>query len=250
VTDAPRVRYYVTGVNEWRTAPAWPVPGLVTAEYFLHSNGSARSRQGDGWLSGEAPGEEPGDTFIYDPEDPMPTVGGSDCCWGTEDENPGSLDQSAIELRDDMLVYTSAELESPVEVIGAGELVLYLSTDVLDTDVVVKLVDVFPDGRAFNIQEMILRARYREGIARPELLQPGQVYQLRIRLSPSAHVFLPGHRIRLDITGSNFPRYERNLNTGGDSSTDTEWQVATSTVYHSDGRASVLLLPVSGEGAL
>jgi hypothetical protein len=108
-----------------------------------------------------------------------------------------------------------------------------------------KLVDVFPDGPAFNIQEMILRARYREGVTRPALLQPGQVYQLQIRLSPSAHVFLPGHRIRLDITSSNFPRYERNLNTGGDSSTETAWQVATSTVHHSDGRASVLLLPVS-----
>jgi putative CocE/NonD family hydrolase len=248
VTDGPRVRYYVTGANEWRTAPDWPAPGLRTAEYFLHSNGGARGRQGDGWLSSEPPGEEPGDTFIYNPENPVPTVGGSDCCWGTEDEKPGALDQSTLELRDDLLVYTSAELESPVEVIGAAELALYLSTDVPDTDIVAKLIDVFPDGRAFNIQEMILRARYRKGVDWPALLQPGEVHLLRIRLSPSAHVFLPGHRIRLDITGSNFPRYERNLNTGGNSSTDTEWQVATITVHHSDGQASLLLLPVMGEG--
>lgn len=244
VIDGPRVRYYVTGANQWRTADDWPVPGTQTAELFLHSDGHAEDLSGR--LSFEPPADEPTDTLIYDPQDPVPTVGGSACCWGTPDEEPGALDQSSIEARPDVLVYTSGPLDAPLEVVGSAELVLYVTPDVLDTDYIAKLVDVFPDGRAFNIQEMILRARHREGVSTSVLLEPGQVHEIRFRLSPSAHVFLPGHQLRLDLAGSNFPRYERNLNTGRDNSRDTDWLIATSLVHHSGEQASRLVLPVAG----
>ena len=243
--DMPRLQYYLMGANEWRTAGSWPVEGTEFRPMYLHSGGSANTRAGDGRLSWEAPDEEqPADTFTYDPDDPVPTIGGPVCCTGTADAPAGGFDQSAVEDRDDVLVYTSEPLDEGLEVTGPIELVLYVSSDARDTDVVGKLVDVHPDGRAINVQEGILRARYREGYGRKVWMEPGEVYELRIDLQATANYFGVGHRIRLEITSSSFPRWERNLNTGGRNHDETEWELARNSVHHAPMSASRLIVPI------
>ena len=243
--DMPRLQYYLMGANEWRTAGSWPVEGTEFRPMYLHSGGSANTRAGDGRLSWEAPDEEqPADTFTYDPDDPVPTIGGPVCCTGTTDAPAGGFDQSAVEDRDDVLVYTSEPLDEGLEVTGPIELVLYVSSDARDTDVVGKLVDVHPDGRAINVQEGILRARYREGYGRKVWMEPGEVYELRIDLQATANYFGVGHRIRLEITSSSFPRWERNLNTGGRNHDETEWELARNSVHHAPMSASRLIVPI------
>ena len=243
--DMPRLQYYLMGANEWRTAGSWPVEGTEFRPMYLHSGGSANTRAGDGRLSWEAPAEEqPADTFTYDPDDPVPTIGGPVCCTGTADAPAGGFDQSAVEDRDDVLVYTSEPLDEGIEVTGPIELVLYVSSDAPDTDFVGKLVDVHPDGRAINVQEGILRARYREGYGRKVWMEPGEVYELRIDLQATANYFGAGHRIRLEITSSSFPRWERNLNTGGRNHDETEWELARNSVHHAPTHASRLIVPI------
>ena len=243
--DMPRLQYYLMGANEWRTAGSWPVEGTEFRPMYLHSGGSANTRAGDGRLSWEAPDEEqPADTFTYDPDDPVPTIGGPVCCTGTADAPAGGFDQSAVEDRDDVLVYTSEPLDEGLEVTGPIELVLYVSSGARDTDVVGKLVDVHPDGRAINVQEGILRARYREGYGRKVWMEPGEVYELRIDLQATANYFGVGHRIRLEITSSSFPRWERNLNTGGRNHDETEWELARNSVHHAPMSASRLIVPI------
>ena len=166
------------------------------------------------------------------------------CCTGTADAPAGGFDQSAVEDRADVLVYTSEPLDEGLEVTGPIELVLYVSSDARDTDFVGKLVDVYPDGRAINVQEGVLRARYREGYGRKVWMEPGEVYELRIDLQATANYFGPGHRIRLEITSSSFPRWERNLNTGGRNYDETEWVLARNSVHHAAGRASHLIVPI------
>ncbi len=243
--DMPRLQYYLMGANEWRTAGSWPVEGTEFRPMYLHSGGSANTRAGDGRLSWEAPDEEqPADTFTYDPDDPVPTIGGPVCCTGTADAPAGGFDQSAVEDRHDVLVYTSEPLDEGLEVTGPIELVLYVSSDARDTDIVGKLVDVHPDGRAINVQEGILRARYREGYGRKVWMEPGEVYELRIDLQATANYFGAGHRIRLEITSSSFPRWERNLNTGGRNHDETEWELARNSVHHAPMSASRLIVPI------
>lgn len=241
----PHLQYYLMGANEWRTAESWPVEGTELRPMYLHSDGSANTRNGDGRLSWEAPTtDQPADVFVYDPDNPVPTIGGPVCCTGTADAPAGGFDQSSVEDRDDVLVYTSEPLTEALEVTGPIELVLHVSSDARDTDFAAKLVDVQPDGTPVNVQEGIQRARYREGYGRKVWMEEGAVYEIRIDLQATANLFLPGHRIRLEVTSSSFPRWERNLNTGGNNYDETEWVVARNTVHHSPGRLSRVLLPI------
>jgi putative CocE/NonD family hydrolase len=194
-------------------------------------------------LSFEPPQKDIVDQFIYDPATPVPSLGGHTCCTGTDTE-AGGYDQSAIEMRDDVLVYTSAVLRKGIEVTGPLKVVLQVSSSAVDTDFTAKLVDVYPDGRAFNIQEGALRMRHREGLAKKVLMTPGEVYEIELDLHASSNYYAAGHRIRLEVSSSNFPRWQRNLNTGGNNYDETEWQLATNRVYHTKTRLSYVVLPV------
>jgi putative CocE/NonD family hydrolase len=233
----PRVQYYVMGANEWRSAEQWPPKGTRRVPYYLHSAGRANSRHGDGTLSTTPPGDEPADQFVYDPAAPVPS---RDMVF------PGDrYEQGDIEARDDVLVYTTPPLAEGLEVTGPVEVRLFVSSSARDTDFTANLVDVYPDGRAFHIRSGILRARYREGLAREVWMEEGKTYPLRIDLQATSNYFAPGHRIRLQVSSSNFPRFARNLNTGGNDQTGTEWVKARNTVHHSRMHASHLLLPVA-----
>ena len=243
VTDMPKVQYYLMGENRWRSAEAWPVPGTRFEKLYLTSNGKANSLHGDGRLSFEPPATVNADTFVYDPGKPVPSLGGHACCTGTDTE-AGSYDQTRTEMRDDVLVYTSSPLEKGLEVTGPLELVLHVSSSAVDTDFTAKLVDVYPDGRAFNVQEAALRMRYREGYDKNLRMAAGDVYEVRLDLHLTSNYFGPGHRIRLDVSSSNFPRWDRNLNTGSNNYDETEYVVARNTVHHSTERPSYLVLPI------
>ena len=238
------------GKNRWRGESEWPLARTRFTKYYLHSDGRANSRFGTGSLATTEPKAEPPDGYIYDPATPVPTSGGSVCtaCAGTAEAESGALDQSEVETRGDVLVYTTPPLQTGVEVTGPLEVVLYVSSSAKDTDFTAKLVDVYPDGTAFNVQDGILRARYRQGMDRTVLLQPGEVYPVRIDLHATSNYFGPGHRIRLEVSSSNFPRFDRNLNTGGNNYDETAWVVARNTVHHSAKYPSHILLPLIPEG--
>lgn len=241
----PRVQYYLMGRNEWRAADDWPVPGTRFTALYLGSDGRANSRHGTGTLRFDGPSRgERADEYVYDPATPVPSRGGAFCCTGTPDAVPGAFDQSAIEIRHDVLVYTSAPLASGVEVTGPIEAVLYVSSSARDTDFTVKLIDVAPDGTAWNIQEGILRARYRRGFGHPTLLTPGAIDSVRVDVHATSNWFAPGHRIRIEVSSSNFPRFDRNLNTGGDNSRDTVMVVARNRIHHGARFPSRVMLPI------
>jgi uncharacterized protein len=247
--DEAPLRYFVMGRNEWRWATEWPPRESTPTAYYLHSAGRANSLNGDGTLSLEPPGTEPADRFVYDPENPVFTLGGNNSIeyqsrCAEEPIVPGPVDQRPLERRDDVLVYTSAPLERELEVTGPLEVVLYAASDARDTDFTARLVDVDPSGRALNLAEGIVRARFRRDYANAELLEPGEPAEYRIRLNPTSNVFRRGHCIRLDISSSNFPRFSRNLNTGEDVATGTRIRVARQTVLHSPEFPSHVLLPV------
>jgi len=244
ITDIPKVHIYVMGKNKWRAENEWPLARTKYTKYYFHSDGQANSRYGTGKLNSKVPGKEMSDRFVYDPKTPVPSVGGPICCTGTEDAPAGAFDQSEVEMRHDMLIYTSDVLKEGVEVTGPIKVVLYVSSSAKDTDFTAKLVDVYPDGTAYNIQEGILRARYREGFTNRVWMKPGEVYQLEIDLQATSNFFGPGHRIRVEISSSNFPRFERNLNTGGDNYNETEWVVAKNAVHHSKKHPSHIILPI------
>ena len=241
-TDMPKVQYYTMGSNEWGSADAWPLPETEYTKYFLHSMGGANSRYGDGRLSTEPPRDESPDTFIYDPAHPVPSTGGPrGTSWGT---SAGAIDQGPVEVRNDVLVYTTPPLEEGVELTGPITAVFYISSSAKDTDFTAKLVDVYPDGTAYNIQASILRARYREGFTKKVWMEEGGVYQIQVDMDATSNYFAPGHRIRLQVSSSDFPSYERNLNTGGNNYDETEWVIARNTVHHSRQYPSHLILPV------
>jgi len=247
VVDMPRVQYFLLGLNEWRTADAWPLPATRWTRFYLHSDGHANSRIGDGAMSRSVPAAEPPDRFVYDPGTPVPSVGGVICCTTAPNTPGGSYDQSEVEMRDDVLVYTSEPIERGIEVTGPVELVLYVGSSAPDTDFTGKLVDVAPDGTAYNLQDGVLRARYREGYDRTVWMEAGGVYELRLDLHAIGNFFAPGHRIRLEVSSSNFPRLDRNLNTGGNNYDETVWQVADNVVHHSARYPSHIVLPVIPE---
>ncbi len=220
--------------------------------WYLHSGGRANTMFGDGTLDLDPPrGGEPADRYSYDPESPVPTIGGNNSVLtmtqGAETPIlPGPRDQRVLERRDDVLSYTSEPLDRDLEVIGPIEMLLFAASSAKDTDFIVRLSDVYPDGRAIFLAEGMLRARYRSSVEGEsvELLEPGEVAEYRIRCYPAANVFRRRHRLRLDVTSSSFPRFSRNLNTGEDVGTGTRMQVADQTVLHTDAYPSHILLPV------
>jgi hypothetical protein len=232
------------GKNEWRSENEWPLARTRFTKFYLHSDGKANGRNGSGVLTTELPKTETPDRYSYDPSNPVPSRGGPVCCTGTPDAPEGSFDQSEIEARNDMLVYTTPPLAQGVEVTGPLQVVLYVSSDQLDTDFTGKLVDVYPDGKAYNVQEGILRARYRDGYDKKVWMKAAEVYQVKVDLQATSNYFPPGHRIRLEVASSNFPRFDRNLNTGGNNYDETTWKVAANTIHHSAKYPSYVLLPV------
>jgi putative CocE/NonD family hydrolase len=242
-THEPKVRAYLMGANQWRSYAAWPVPEATPVSYYLDSDGGANSRHGNGRLATIAPKRAARDSFIYDPLHPVPSLGGSACCFpGLE---AGSFDQTELETRVDVLVYTTPPLTEPIEVTGPVKVTLYLSSDARDTDLTVKLVDVHPDGKAFNLDETIQRVRWREGWDKPAaLMEPGKVYRVELGPLVTSNAFLSGHRIRIEVSSSNFPRFERNLNTGGNNYDETNPVPARNTIHHGPAHPSVVILPV------
>jgi putative CocE/NonD family hydrolase len=241
VTDMPKVQYYVLGENKWKAANEWPVAGTQLVKFFLHSLGSANTHFGNGTLSRSAPSKtEPADRWTYDPGSPTPSLGTNDY----QGSKP-VVDQRALSARGDILVYTSDPLRHGMEITGEIELHIFVSSSARDTDFVGKLVDVYPDGRALNVREGILRARYRHGRDKPpELMKPGQIYELTFRLGSYSQYFDAAHRVRLQIASAAFPRYERNLNTGGGNYDETEWVVAHNTLFHDTQHESYVTLPI------
>ena len=241
------VRYFVMGVNQWRSAETWPLPGTQWQRYFLHSRGQARTAAGDGFLSRDEPGDEPPDIYVYDPRFPVPTHGGRNLPTGSL--VPGPLDQTHIETRSDVLCYTTPELDQDLEVTGPLTLHIFASTSTKDTDFTTKMVDVHPNGAAYNVAEGCIRARYRRSVLKPEPLTPGEIHEYVIDLGATSMAFRQGHRIRIDVSSSNFPRIDRNLNTGNPFGEDKEGVPAIQTVFHQAGYASYIELPVIEPGS-
>jgi putative CocE/NonD family hydrolase len=240
---APAVKYYTMGTNVWQTADTWPPAGTRAENWYLHSAGHANTSTGDGVLTTRTPEDERSDTYVYDPAHPVPTIGGATLMHPVL--RPGPRDQHPVEQRDDVLVYTSAALAEPLEVTGPVSVVLYVATDVPDTDFVARLVDVYPDGTAINITDGVTRMRWRDGMASlAPTLKPDEVYRVEIDLWSTSLVFLPGHRIRLDVTSSSFPRWDRNLNTGDNNWTTTDMRVARQRVLHDVSHPSHVVLSV------
>ncbi|MGA9042694.1 MAG: CocE/NonD family hydrolase [Terriglobales bacterium] len=237
------VHLFVMGANEWREEDDWPVPQARSTKYFLHSAGSANSVKGNGSLSVTAPAAEPFDHYVYDPATPVATVGGPLCCDGTH-LPPGPRDQSPVESRDDVLIYSTPAFDQDMEVTGPVSLELYAKSSVMDTDFTAKLVDVGPDGFAQNLTEGIVRARYRDSQEKPDYIKPGQTYKFTIDLWATSNVFRKGHILRLEVSSSNFPRFDRNLNTGDDAEHTRRYVTATNTIYHDTEHPSALVLPI------
>jgi putative CocE/NonD family hydrolase len=242
----PKVQYFVMGRGVWRHAPTWPIPGLKYEEFFLQSRGQANSASGDGHLVQQGmnmaqAGTEKSDTFEYDPSRPVPSLGG----YEADPSDSGPYDQRPVESRNDVLVYTSSPLRKGIEVTGPVTAILYVSSSAKDTDFTVKLVDVYADGRAFDILQSILRARYRNGQTKKVWMDPGEAYKVEIPLGATSNYFREGHRIRLEVSSSNFPRFDRNLNTGGNNYDEVSWIVAQNSVHHGSGFPSRLILPIA-----
>lgn len=242
--STPHVQYFNMGENRWRTAAQWPPRGVKTMRLYLRSGGAANSLNGDGRLSVEAPpAGEASDRYRYDPMNPVQTIGGGDCCNGGL-VTAGAFDQRQIETRNDVLVYTSEPLTEPMQVTGFVDAVLKVSSSAPDTDFAVKLVDVAPDGTAYILGDTIFRARYRDGYDRPRPLTPGEVATIQPTPITISNTFQPGHRIRVEVTSSNFPKFVRNLNTGGPNEIETQGVPADNVVHHAGEAASYIELPV------
>ncbi len=248
--STPPLRLFVMGSNRWREEREWPPVEARPRVFYLNGKGRANGSGGDGLLSDRTAKGNP-DRFVFDPRDPVPTRGGAVCC------NPqvfpwGPLDQRPVEVRKDVLVYSTKPLESDVEAIGPVKVELYAATSAPDTDFTAKLVDVFPDGYARNLTDGILRLRYRNSLEKPELARPGEIYRIAIEAGVTANTFLKGHRIRLEISSSNFPRFDRNSNTGGRITDETKLAKANQTIYHDPAHPSQLVLmtmPARGQSS-
>jgi len=238
-----RVRIFVMGANQWRDEDDWPLARAKETKYYLHSGGKANSVNGDGVLSTTAPTSEKTDQYTYDPSNPPPTIGGPLCCDSTH-LAPGPRDQSPVEARQDVLIYSTPALADDVEVTGPIRLELFAKSSAVDTDFVAKLVDVGPDGFAQNMTEGIVRARYRNSQQTPELLKPGEIYKFNIDLWATSNVFRRGHRLRLEIASSNFPRFDRNTNTGDDAAHAQKFASAQNAIVHDAAHPSALILPI------
>ena len=239
----PRVQYYTMGANKWQSSNTWPPEGAELVTYYLNSGGKANSRFGDGKLTTKKAGKDNPDSFTYDPMNPVPSYGGNVCCTGNAVQG-GAFDQQDMEARHDILVYTTDILKEDTEVSGFIESTLYVSSDVKDTDFTIKLIDVHPDGSAYNLDETIQRVRYREGYDKEVFMEKGKVYKVDLTPMATSNMFKKGHRIRIEISSSNFPRFARNLNTGGNNYDEKEGVIANNTVHHSSKYPSQLRLPI------
>ncbi|HEX7065910.1 MAG TPA: CocE/NonD family hydrolase [Bacillales bacterium] len=241
ITKEAPVKLFVMGINQWRDEYEWPLARTNYVPYYFHSDGRANSRKGTGSLTADKPQQEAADEFVYDPENPVPTKGGGTLYAGILTMGP--RDQGEIEDRDDVLVYTSEPLQVPLEVTGPVKVKLWAETDAPDTDFTAKLVDVMPDGTPYNLTDGIIRAKHRNGYD-PEPIKPGEVTEYEIDMWATSNVFLPGHRVRIEISSSSFPRFEANPNTGKTMLEDTETRPARQKIYHSEQYPSQVVLPV------
>jgi putative CocE/NonD family hydrolase len=240
IEKGPKVRAYLMGKNDWRTYDTWPPPAARPVTYYLDSNGGANTRKGDGRLTMTAPARAGMDGFTYDPMNPRPSKGGQ--AYPTE--RAGAENQAAIEMRQDVLVYTTPPLTQTLEVTGDIKVTLYLSSDVKDTDLMVKLVDVYPDNHAYNLDEGVQRVRWRDGYDKPVFMERGKVYKVAVPPLVTSNAFLPGHRIRIEVSSSAFPMLERNLNTGGNNYDEKDWVFAHNVIHHAPNYRSEVILPV------
>ena len=240
----PRVQYFTMGLNKWQSSDTWPPAGAQPLTLYLGSGGKANSLNGDGVLASSAPAADAADNFVYDPMNPVPSYGGNVCCTGNA-VTGGAFDQRKMEARSDILVFSSEPLQDGIEVSGPIEATLYVSSDAKDTDFTVKLIDVYPDGTAYNLDETIQRARYRDGYDKPPAwMEPGKVYKLALSPMNTSNYFAAGHRVRIEVSSSNFPRFDRNLNTGGNNYDEIKAVVAHNAVHHSSEYPSQVKLTV------
>jgi putative CocE/NonD family hydrolase len=244
VSNGPTVNYFEMGANVWKTAAAWPLPGTQWTRYYLSSAGHASTVLGHGQLVSSPPttGQQP-DAYDYDPRNPVPSTGGHSCCSALGGSQ-GPYDQASVEQRPDVLVYTTSPLVTDTEVTGPISVTLYASSSAPDTDWTAKLVDVHPDRTAVNLNNGIQRASFRESSTTPTPIEPGKVYQYTITVWPTSNLFRAGHRIRLEISSSDFPQFDPNPNTGSWLGESTATQVAHQTVLHDTEHPSALVLPI------
>jgi len=243
IDEGPPIRLFVMGDNVWRDEAAWPLARSKPTACYLHSEGGANTLHGNGRLSFQAPGEEPVDTFVYDPLNPVPTLGGGLCCSGTG-AAAGAFDQREIEARPDVLVYTSDVLPEDLEVTGYVVAKLWAATSAVDTDFTAKLVDVGSCGYARNVADGVIRARFRLSTAEAVPIEPNRAYEYTIEIGPTSNIFKAGHRMRLEISSSNFPKVARNLNTGAEIGATSETRSAVQAILHDAEHASRVILPV------
>ncbi len=244
LAKTPKVLYYTMGSNKWQSADTWPPEGAKPVTYYLGSAGHANSLNGDGQLLMSPEAKDAADKFVYDPMNPVLTHGGGFCCMGA-DYKPGALDQRSEEARNDVLVYSTGPLKEGTEVSWPVDVTLYVSSDVKDTDFTVKVIDVLPDGTAYNIDQNIQRMRYREGYDKPPVwMERGKVYKVIFQPMQTSNYFAPGHELRIEVSSSNFPRFDRNLNTGGDNISESQGEVAHNEVHHSQQYPSSVTLSI------
>jgi putative CocE/NonD family hydrolase len=243
--EEPPVALFVMGDNQWRFEDEWPLARAQATQFFFHSGGRANSLNGDGRLDQETPGDEFPDVYTYDPHLPVMSVGGHSCCVSAFTPM-GAFDQRPVEYQNDVLIYTTEPLAEDIEVIGTVEVTLYAASTAVDTDFTAKLVDVYPDGQALNLGEGILRARFRKSLEGPTSIEPDRVYEYRILVGSTANVFKAGHRIRVEVSSSNFPTFDRNSNSGKPlvEAGPADWFVATQTVFHDNRYPSHIVLPL------
>lgn len=246
IMNEPPVKIFVMGENVWRFENEWPLGRTAYTKYYFHSGGNANTRNGDGTLSRDIQLNEPNDRFMYDPEKPVPSTPDSSTY---DDFKNYPIDNSALEGRNDILVYSTPPLDRDTEVTGPLAVILYAASSAVNTDYTGKLLDVYPDGRAIYIRDGIIRASFRSGPKNTSNIQPGKVYEYHIDLWATSNVFMKGHRIRVEISSSNFPRFDRNLNTGGNFATETRWVKAEQTIYHTKEYPSCIVLPVIPPGS-
>ncbi|MGK0176129.1 MAG: putative CocE/NonD family hydrolase [Ulvibacter sp.] len=239
----PRVQFYTMGSNKWQASEEWPPADTKMVTYYLNSNGDANTLFGGGSLTEKKPSKDKPDSFVYDPMNPVTSLGGNVCCTGNAVKG-GAFNQQSMEVRSDILVYTTDVLTEGVEVSGFIESTLYVSSDAKDTDFTVKLIDVYPDGTAYNLDETIQRARFREGYDKEVFMGEGKVYKIDLTPLSTSNYFKKGHRIRIEVSSSNFPRFARNLNTGGNNYDESEAVVAHNKVHHSKKYSSQIKLPI------
>ncbi|MFT4535011.1 MAG: putative CocE/NonD family hydrolase [Saprospiraceae bacterium] len=243
IEKTPRVQYYTMGSNEWQASETWPPAKAKSTTYYLNSGGKANSFFGDGKLTTSKADSDNPDSFTYDPMNPVPSYGGNVCCTGNAIKG-GAFDQQQMETRNDILVYTTDVLNEGIEISGFIESTLYVSSDAKDTDFTIKLIDVGPDGKAYNLDETIQRVRYREGYDKEVFMEKDKVYKVDLTPMSTSNFFKKGHRVRIEISSSNFPRFARNLNTGGDNYDEKEGVTAHNKVHHSSKYPSLIRLPI------